>query len=152
MKIPKLYIDTSVLGGYYDPEFQDDTRQLWKLMGKGYYRFYMSPTVINEIQGAPEKVRALTQKSFSEPEQVLSISEEITALATAYMEHRIVTAKYTDDAVHVAFATVYQMDYLVSWNFKHLVNIHRKDAFNGVNMLHGYQPVHIINPKELIYD
>jgi hypothetical protein len=63
----------------------------------------------------------------------------------------VVSTKFEDDARHVAICTVHRVDHLVSWNFKHLVNVRRAAGFNAVNLLQGYAPVSIINPKELIY-
>jgi hypothetical protein len=60
--------------------------------------------------------------------------------------------RYAEDADHVAVAVVHKMDMVVSWNFKHLVNVHREKGFNAVNLLQGYPPVSIVNPLELIYD
>lgn len=62
-----------------------------------------------------------------------------------------VTPKYTDDARHVAACTVSKIDYLVSWNFRHLVNVQRETGFNAVNLLQGYRTIRIVNPLELIY-
>lgn len=59
--------------------------------------------------------------------------------------------KFEDDAKHVATCTVHRVNHLVSWNCKHLVNVRREAGFNAVNLLQGYPPVSIVNPKELIY-
>jgi len=59
--------------------------------------------------------------------------------------------RYRDDANHVAICTVARLDYLVSWNFRHLVNVDRANGFNSVNILQGYPLVRIVNPLELIY-
>jgi len=72
-------------------------------------------------------------------------------LADECLAQGIVTAKYEDDARHVAVCTVSRIDFLVSWNFKHLVNVQREAGFNSVNLLHGYPPVRIMNPLELIF-
>lgn len=73
------------------------------------------------------------------------------ALATAYVSQGVVTAKYEDDARHVAACTVSGVNLLVSWNFRHLVNLQREVGFNGVNLLKGYPPIRIVNPMEIIY-
>lgn len=72
-------------------------------------------------------------------------------MAAAYVAQGVVTAKYEDDARHVAVCTVARINLLVSWNFHHLVNVQREAGFNGVNLLQGYPPVRIVNPLELIY-
>ena len=68
-----------------------------------------------------------------------------------YLKAGVVSAKFADDARHVALCTVHRINYLVSWNFRHLVNVRREAGFNAVNLLQGYPPVSIVNPKELIY-
>jgi predicted Rdx family selenoprotein len=72
-------------------------------------------------------------------------------LAAAYMAQKVVPAKFVDDAGHVAVCTVAGLDYLVSWNFKHLANIHREAGFNSVNLLQGYRPLRIVAPTFLIH-
>ena len=80
-------------------------------------------------------------------------SNEIEELADAHVNAGVVSVGYRDDAMHVAAATVGGARAVVSWNFGHLVNIKREDGFNSVNILHGYPPIRIISPWEVIrYD
>jgi len=72
-------------------------------------------------------------------------------LAAAYMAQQVVPAQYANDAQHVAVCTVARLDYLVSWNFKHLANVRREVGFNAVNLLQGYPPVRIVAPTFLIH-
>ena len=73
-------------------------------------------------------------------------------LADAYQSHRILTPKYYDDGLHIALATIAEVDVLVSWNFKHIVNFHRIRLFNGVNLLLGYKAIQIFSPLEVVLD
>jgi hypothetical protein len=82
---------------------------------------------------------------------LLALTDEIEDLAEAYLLAGVVSGKYADDARHVALCTVHRVDHLVSWNFKHLVNVRRSAGFNAVNLLQGYATTSIVNPKELIY-
>ena len=150
MRTPTLYLDTSVLGGYFDDEWKLPTRELWKQMEHGKYRFFTSLIAAEELNEAPDRVRELFTDTFA-AETVLGVTEEMEQLASAYMSQAILTPKYSDDARHVAACTVAKIDYLVSWNFKHLVNIEREKGFNAVNLLQGYQSIRIVNPLELIY-
>ncbi len=77
--------------------------------------------------------------------------QEIEKLARAYLAANVVTAKFVDDALHVAMASVHGIRLIVSWNFKHLVNVRREDGFNAVNLVEGWPPVRIVSPKEIIY-
>ena len=151
MKIPTLYLDTSVIGGYFDDEWEEATRELWRQMRAGQFRFVTSTVTLDEMNAAPENVRALVGSTFP-LEAILSTSEESEALAAACMEHRVLPPKYIDDARHVAVCTVAQIEYLVSWNFRHLVNVEREKGFNAVNLLQGYRTIRIVNPLELIYE
>ena len=145
-----LYLDTSVIGGYFDPEFMADTRVLWRRREEGLFRFVSSQMVIDEIAGAPERVRELMRTSFV-VEDVLDLSVEMEDLAAAYMAQKVVPAGFGNDAQHVAVCSVARLDYLVSWNFKHLANVRRESGFNAVNVLQGYPPVRIVTPTFLIH-
>ncbi len=151
MRTPTLYLDTSVLGGYFDDEWKRPTQELWRQMESGLWVFLSSILVRDEIEDAPEQVRDLFAKAFTDEEALLAFDEEMEALAEAYVAQGVVTQKYIDDAGHVAIATGIRADYLVSWNFKHLVNVEREKGFNAVNLLRGWQPIRIVNPLELIY-
>jgi predicted nucleic acid-binding protein len=150
MHAVEIYIDTSVIGGYFDDEFRDETRRLWTLRKKSLFSFKTSIVTLEEISRAPAKVRDLFAKTFGE-DSILTTSPEAEQLAQAYMERGVVPQKYFDDALHVAICTLARINYLASWNFKHLANLQRENAFNGVNLLHGYAQVRIVSPKQLIY-
>lgn len=151
VRILDLYLDTSVIGGYFDEEFKAVTQKLWRERDLGFYRFVTSPLVDQEIAGAPKNVRNLLSSTFTQNE-VLPITLEVRELALAYMSQEVVPVSYADDALHVAIATVHQIKLIVSWNFKHLVNYQRESGFNGVNLLQGYPSIRILSPLELIHD
>ena len=125
-----LYIDTSVIGGYFDPEFTIATRELWRQMEKGQYRFYASSISVGEVARAPDEVRTLMANTFADPDSILPLTPEAATLAAHYMAAKVVPVRYAEDADHVAVAIVHKMDMVVSWNFKHLVNVHREKGFN----------------------
>jgi hypothetical protein len=127
-----------------------DTRILWRLRAEGHFRFFSSVIVDQEIAKAPEPVRALMKATFA-PADVLAATTEARALAGLYMAHRVVPDDCTDDARHVAICTIARLDFLVSWNFKHLANVRREGGFNTVNVLQGYPPVRIVAPTFLIH-
>jgi len=150
MHVPALYLDTSVIGGYFDAEFMADTRALWRLMEAGRFRFVSSVLVEQEIVRAPERVRRLMSETFAAAE-MLPMTAEVVELAGHYLAQKVVPADFTDDARHVALCSVTRLDYLVSWNFKHLANVRRESGFNAVNILQGYPPVRIVAPTSLIH-
>lgn len=107
--------------------------------------------VENEMQQAPQEVRDLFNRTFQDPSSILPYTAEMDSLAQLYIKRAVVSPKYAEDAGHVAICTVARIDYLVSWNFRHLVNVRREAGFNSVNLLQGYQSVRIVSPMELIY-
>ena len=150
MHVPTLYLDTSVIGGYHDTEWMADTRELWAQAKAGQWRLVTSIVAEAELQNAPANVREVFADTF-DATSILDTSSEIEQLANAYLAAAVVPPKFADDALHVAMATVHGVRLVVSWNFKHLVNVRREVGFNAVNILHGWPPVRIVSPKEIIY-
>ena len=146
-----LYLDNSVVGGYFDPEFEKATRRLWTLAESGHCRFVASVVTQQEAALAPPEVVQLFARTFPDDSVLLSLTDRAEELARAYVQAGVLTAKYIDDARHVAIATTHGIGLIVSWNFKHLANYRRETGFNGVNRLQGYRPVRILTPMELIY-
>jgi hypothetical protein len=127
-----------------------DTRALWRLREAGRFAFFSSTVVDHEIAGAPERVRDLMRATFAGT-VLLPLSPETDELAAAYLAQKVVPLDYEDDAYHVAVCTVARLDYLVSWNFRHLANARREAGFNAVNFLQGYPPMRIVTPTFLIH-
>jgi len=148
LKVLKIYVENSVIGGYFDKEFAEPTQRLFELFKDGAYIPVISTHVIDEInKGAPEHVKENLQTLKYEKHE---ISEEMILLAEKYMEQNIVSENYRDDALHIAIATVSDVDVLVSWNFKHIVNLSKIKLFNSVNIREGYNPLEIRTPQEII--
>ena len=116
----------------------------------GRFRFVSSVLVEQEIVRAPERVRRLMSETFGAAE-ILPMTLEMVELARHYLAQKVVPVDFTDDARHVALCSVTRLDYLVSWNFKHLANVRRESGFNAVNILQGYLPVRIVAPTFLIH-
>jgi hypothetical protein len=151
VKIPTLYLDTSVIGGYFDEEFKAATRELFRQIDLGLYQVFASVVTEAEMQNAPARVQNLFAGAFVEAARILPLTAEAETLARAYLAAGVVSPNFVDDARHVAIATVEQVGLLVSWNFKHLANYQKESGFNGVNLLQGYRPVRILTPLELVY-
>ena len=148
MKILKIYIENSVVGGYFDEEFQEHTRKLFNDFRSNKHTPIISSHVIAELEnGAPEYIKE-NLKSLNYEEIV--VNEEMIKLAEKYLEEKIVSKKYYGDALHIAVATVKNVDVLVSWNFKHIVNLDKIRLFNSVNLREGYRVLEIRTPREVI--
>ena len=152
MKIPTLYLDTSVIGGGFDDEWKDATLELFRLAATGTYRLVTSVVAQREVQAAPPQVQQQFATLFADSAQVHLLTDEAESLAQEYVAAAVVTAKFVDDARHVAIATVQGVAVIVSWNFRHLANLRRETGFNAVNLLQGYPQVRILSPLELIHE
>lgn len=111
----------------------------------------VSEALAVEVAGAPAAVRATFEEHRAYME-ALETTVEATALADAYLAARVVPAASRVDALHVALASVARADAVVSWNFKHLVQLRRIRGFHAVNVLRGYPLIEIRSPLEVIDD
>jgi hypothetical protein len=152
----KLYVDTSVLGAIFDKEpiGRPETTQLFfEIVRTRTDTLYISDLVLEEITRAPDRVRfsLITLIRQIRP-LVLSESRESLALADEYVAARVIPVSSRDDARHVAIATLAGSDALVSWNFRHLVNLRRKRLVHSVNIRLGYPLIELVSPEEVLYE
>jgi hypothetical protein len=84
--------------------------------------------------------------------ETIQLDKEAMDLAEAYIAAGVLTARMRADAQHIAMATVARVDVLVSWNFKHIVNLQRIHGYNSVNLRQGYPMVEIRTPREVSSD
>jgi len=150
VKAMRAYLDASAVGGPFDAEFAEPSREFVAAIRRGTIVPLISETLAAEISDAREEVQALLEEIAHTGAERLSLSAEAVALREAYLAAGVVTRKYADDAMHVAQATVARADVVVSWNFRHLVNPARVRAFNGVNLAHGYGMVIILTPADVV--
>jgi len=150
MKPMRVYIDTSVFGGYFDDEFAAETKRFFSALSQGRITALLSEALIRELENAPEQVRALLRNVMMRSYEPIAVNEESVNLSKAYIQAGIVGERHADDALHVALATLARADVIVSWNFKHLVNPLRERAFNGVNIASGYGLIAITSPADII--
>ena len=147
---PKLYFDTSVFGGVYDKEFQGETEQLFDMVRAGEITCVYSDLTEFELENAPEKVKMHFVNLPSDHIEFVEITEEMNQLANEYINQKVVGETSMDDCRHIACATIKKVDYLVSWNFKHIVNVFRIRGYNSINIRSGYSQLDIRSPKDII--
>ncbi|MGK5084876.1 PIN domain-containing protein [Bdellovibrionota bacterium FG-1] len=152
MKQPRLYIDTSVIGGCLDEEFSEDSNRLVQAAKSGKAIFVVSDVVFEEVMLAPKEVQDVLNTLPTEAVEILIETAAVAELRDAYLAAKILTAKSRNDAIHVAYATVARVDAIVSWNFKHIVRFDKIKAFNQVNFQNGYGVLQIVSPKEVLFD
>jgi predicted nucleic acid-binding protein len=146
----RIYIDTSVVGGYFDEEFKEATRSLFDRLEKNEVIFVVSDLLDLELLNAPPNVRELLHNFSSDKFNRIELSEEAIKLADAYITEKVVGQTSLEDCRHIALATINRVDVLASWNFKHIVNLDRIKGYNSVNLKLGYQMIEIRSPKDLI--
>ncbi len=149
MKTQRIYIDTSVIGGCFDPEFAEWSNGLLQDFRNGTFRPLLSEVTAAEVGDAPEDVQAIYAELISLNAEVLTVEESALKLADEYQKHGILTPNFFDDGLHIALATIAEADLLVSWNFRHIVHFDRIRLFNAVNIESGYKPLQIFSPREV---
>ena len=150
MRQQRIYIDTSILGGFFDKEFEKETKQLFQRLENKEVVFVISEVLLGELANAPERVKTLLDNYGNDCIEKVSLTDEARELANKYIAENVVGKTSLDDCRHIALATIHKVDVLASWNFKHIVNLIRIKGYNGVNLKNGYTPLEIRNPKELI--
>ncbi len=152
MKNKRVYVDTSVFGGVYDDEFKIASKKFFEKVEKGDFLLVTSAIVEGEIVVAPTKVVALFEQLVKHA-QVVDVSEAALDLREKYLKKEIVSKKYSDDALHVAIATVSECEMIISWNFKLIVHYDKIASYNAVNVKNGYSSIDIFSTLEVIdYD
>jgi len=146
----RLYFDTSVFGGVYDVEFQHETTMLFEMVKNGEIICVYSDLCEFELENAPEKVKEHFLNINKDTTEYVEITEEINELAEEYVKEKVVGETSIDDCRHIACATINKVDYLISWNFKHIVNVFRIRGYNAINIKNGHIQLDIRSPKEII--
>lgn len=149
MRAQRIYVDTSVIGGCFEPEFAPWSNSLFQDFGIGTYLPVVSEIVAAEIEDAPEIVRTRYADLLALGAEMLEVDQSIVSLAEVYQKRKILTPKFYDDGLHIALATAAEVDVLVSWNFKHIVHYQKIRLFNAVHLELGYKPLQIYSPREV---
>jgi hypothetical protein len=146
----RIYADTSVLGGCFDEEFKNASRMLIKKFKKGELMLVLSDLTQLEMRDAPVYVQTLLKGLPESRIEIVEFSKEAADLAQKYIAQGVVTKASLADAQHIALATVSRVDALVSWNFKHIVNLERIRGYNSINLRYGHPQIEIRTPWEVI--
>jgi predicted nucleic acid-binding protein len=144
----RVYIDTSVFGGYFDEEFSEQTIPFFNRLRSGEFIILYSTVTQDELENAPSRVKSLVESLRAEFTEFIEINEECVELAFDYIREKVVGQTSYSDCLHIALATINHADFLVSWNFKHIVNIERIRGYNSINIKKGYKQLEIRSPRE----
>jgi len=151
MKILRIYVDTSVIGGCCDAEFAPWSNGLFKDFEMGLFRPVISEVVSAEIADAPDEVVEKFAELLEWNPEFVERTAAAEQLAETYLQREILSPNFVNDALHIALASVADVDVLTSWNFKHVVRFDKIRSFNAVNHELGYKPVEIYSPREVTY-
>jgi hypothetical protein len=146
----KVYIDTSVIGGCFDSEFEEWSNRLFDDFKSGKRIAVISDITLDELSDAPERVQENFRKIPEDNLEILISDNESRKLADLYILEGAVSKKFYEDALHIAISTINQVNVLASWNFKHIVNLDRIRLYNAVNLKNGYTMLEIRNPREIL--
>ena len=152
----RVYLDTSVINFLFAddvPDFRRVTEDFFNVYA-AQCRLYGSDVLIRELDRDPDAERKQRHMNVLRDHQVLLLprnrDDEVVRLADLYLQQNIVPVNKRDDALHVAYATVFELDVLLSWNFKHLANIRREARFASANQAAGYwRTPRIVSPLEV---
>ncbi len=151
MKKETLYLDTSVPSAYFDDrtkERQEATITFWRKV-LPLYQVYISGITVEELEATKNEFLRRNFKKLVKGFRILKVNKKIRNLTRIYIEKGIFPERYIDDALHVATASFYNVSYLVSWNFEHLVKVRTRRLVNSVNILEGFSEIEIVSPQEL---
>ncbi len=150
MKKLKIFLDTSVYSAIFDerdPNRQNQTQDFWKNIEE--YNLYYSQINIEEIDAVSDEELKKKMKMLLKIGKKIEITEEVNELTKKYINENLIPEKYENDALLLALTSVYSLDILVSWNFKHLVKRKTRIGVNLVNLKEGYKSIEILAPPEL---
>jgi predicted nucleic acid-binding protein len=158
LRKPKIYLDTSVVSFYYaedSPEKTAITQEFFDYkIPNEEYEIYLSELTLRELGNCsnPELQDKLLKLARSVPHTVLLLTEEVSQVAEQFVEEGFIPSKYQEDATHIAFALVHGLDYIISWNFKHIVRPKTRKAVKVIAAREGFKGIEIITPEEVIAD
>lgn len=147
-----VYLDTTIISYLIDERnslknFIEVTKEWWNTQ-KDFYNVYLSVETLAELREGnyPKKEKALR---LAESVEVLPRVNEIEEVAEIYIQHFLMPNDMQGDAIHLAYASVYKIDFLLTWNCKHLANANKKAHIRKINTKLGLFIPEIITPLEL---
>ena len=150
----KLYLETTVPNFLFatdSPDKQAETVAFWEWLKLGTEGVFVSRLVEREIAQANEPLRSQLYRALADVwAQPIDIPPEAVGLAQVYVARGVVSARHSDDALHIAIATCEDLDVVVSWNLKHIVKMKTIEMVSRINMQYGLAPIRIHTPPEVM--
>jgi predicted nucleic acid-binding protein len=148
--VQRFYIDTSVIGGVFDTEFEEHSTILMEKVKLGLIKAVISEVTESEILLARKEIRDYYYSLPKDNIEFVEITKDSVILADNYIKEKVIGKTSRNDCLHIGIATVNRVDILVSWNFKHIVNIYRIRGYNSVNIKLGFPTLEIRSPKDIV--
>ena len=150
----KVYLDTSVISHLLQedvPEKMADTRQLWEMFRAGKYDVYLSTVTLEEVEACPEPKRSNLYKYLEQIDyELVQLDDTVASIAQQIIDIGILTKKSYDDCQHIGAAIANECDCIISWNFKHIVNIKTIRGIRAITNMEGHKPIEILSPSVLL--
>jgi hypothetical protein len=153
MRKQKVYLETTMFNYYLDEtkNAQPVTVAFFKAIGSGQFEGYTSVYAYDELDKAPEPQRTNMLNLIGKYHiTVLDTSDEIIHLAETYIKNNIIPKKKRVDALHIAIASVNELDMILSYNFRHINKLKTKTQIPAANLVSGYRDIIIAQPEEVI--
>ena len=148
----RIYLDTSVIGGYFDKEFDVSTKQLFQRISNKEFIIFFSDINEAELLLAPAHINDILKLIPTDCMTLIEVNTEVETLANTYITEKALGKASENDAFHIALSSVNRLDCLISWNFKHIVNFDKIKIFNSINIRLGYPLIDIRSPLEFSKD
>jgi len=147
----RVYLDTSIISALFDernPERKSLTGAFFEVIEN--FNAFVSEITIAEIERTPDMELQSKMKNAVSRFSALALTDDVEWIANEYIRHGAVPEGYPEDAYHIAIAVINEMDYLLSWNFKHIVRRKTRDIVRMVNTLNNLRQIEIMTPAELL--
>jgi predicted nucleic acid-binding protein len=155
MSLPRVYVETTIPSFYHEtrtaPEIvarREWTRQWWSAAATRY-ELVTSPAVLDELGSGPSG-RSGAWLALVAELPVLAVSLAIIEIVQAYIQHKLMPANPTGDALHLAVASYHKCDFLVTWNCEHLANANKYGHIRRINTMLGLFVPALVTPMELL--
>lgn len=150
--LPRVYLDSTIPSTYFDEResIRDviKTTRLWWDEESKFFDVWISPVVGLEIDDGIYPRKAEVQ-AFCQKLKVLEPNPTIDNIARAYIENKLMPQKFFGDASHLAYATFYRFEFLLTWNCNHLANANKRIHLQVINQRLGFPMPQIVTPMEL---
>jgi len=153
-----VYIETSILGYLTARSTRnlilaaniEVTKEWWELR-RSAFTLYVSQVVLDEVARGDAEI-ALKRLEILYGVPLVDLNQAVRSLAAQFLARSNLPSKASDDAVHIAAATVHGLDYLLTWNCKHIANAQIQKKLEEISLDFGYQLPVICTPYELLGD